>query len=744
MEAFEHDVGGAPQTGRWGAAVIGAFLLLSALIGPVGSEAAASATLNPVADAHVRADIPNGNFGADTSLRVDGSPIANAYLRFDLSGLAPATRAILRLYVTTATGATDIAVNRVANDTWTESTISYSNAPPVGAALGNTGPFGSGQWVSVDVTPSVQGGGLVSLALTTTSQTGELLASREGANKPELVIETVPSGFQPSFPIRAAFYYPWFPEAWTQRSIFPYTRYDPSLGFYSSTDVAVIRKHIRSMQYGGIEAGISSWWGRGTKEDVRFPLLLRETNNIGSRLRWAPYYEQESLGNPSAAAIEADLSHIKSRYASDPAYLLVNGKPVIFVYADGADGCAMADRWKQGNATQGFYIVLKVFAGYTTCPSQPSGWHQYSPASAANRQTGHSYSISPGFWQADATERLARDLARWEGNVRDMVSSNERWQLVTTFNEWGEGTAVESAQEWATPSGRGAYLDALRFYNGDPVIAAAGDIACAPSDPNYNGGLGTATKCAQKRTSDLVVSEQPTAVLTLGDNQYEIGRLSRFLESYDPTWGRVKSITRPTVGNHEYMTAGAAGHFDYYGAAAGPRGKGYYSFDVGSWHLVALNSNCAEVGGCGAGSPQESWLRSDLAAHPNRCTLAYWHHPRFSSGPHGNSAAMQAIWKALYDANADVVLAGHDHTYERFAPQDHTGVADPVRGIRGFVAGTGGKNHYSFGTTRPNSQVRNSATFGVLEFSLHPGSYNWKFEPVAGASFTDSGSDSCH
>jgi hypothetical protein len=506
----------------------------------------------------------------------------------------------------------------------------------------------------------------------------------------------------------------------------------------------VIDQHIRWMQYGGIEAGISSWWGRGTKEDVRFPLLLQGTTNLGSKLRWAPYYEQESLGNPSAATIESDLSYIKSRYSSNPAYLRVNGKPVIFVYADAGDGCGMADRWKQANASQGFYVVLKVFSGYAACSSQPNGWHQYSPASAANRQAGHSYSISPGFWQADAPERLARSLARWEGNVRNMVSSNERWQLVTTFNEWGEGTAVESAQEWESPSGRGAYLDALRFYKGDPVISAAGDIACAPVDPNYNGGLGTSTKCGQRRTSDLVVSEQPAKVLTLGDNQYEVGRLSRFLESYDPTWGRVKSITRPVAGNHEYKTAGAAGHFDYYGAAAGPRDKGYYSFDVGTWHLVALNSNCAEVGGCGAGSPQESWLRSDLAAHPNDCTLAYWHHPRFSSGPHGNGAFMQAIWKALYDANADVVLTGHDHDYERFAPKAANGSADPVRGIREFVVGSGGKSHYSTGTPEPNSQVRNSNTFGVLELSLHPGSYSWKFEPEPGKTFTDSGAGGCH
>jgi hypothetical protein len=247
-----------------------------------------------------------------------------------------------------------------------------------------------------------------------------------------------------------------------------------------------------------------------------------------------------------------------------------------------------------------------------------------------------------------------------------------------------------------------------------------------------------------KRTSDLLVSEQPARVLTLGDNQYEIGGLSRFLDSYDPTWGRVKAITRPSLGNHEYMTAGAAGHFDYFGAAAGARDKGYYSFNVGQWHLIALNSNCSEAGGCSAGSPQETWLRNDLASHAQACTLAYWHHPRFSSGPHGNAASMQPIWQALYDGNAEIVLSGHDHDYERFAPQDASGAADPARGIREFVVGTGGKSHYSTSGPKPNSEVRNSSTFGVLKLALHAKSYDWKFTPEAGQTFTDAGSGSCH
>src|SRR6185369_17671028 len=192
------------------------------------------------------------------------------------------------------------------------------------------------------------------------------------------------------------------------------------------------------------------------------------------------------------------------------------------------------------------------------------------------------------------------------------------------------------------------------------------------------------------------------------------------------------------------------GYYDYFNGAgsltgpAGEPGKGYYTFHNGAWRLFALNSNCSAAGGCGVGSPQEVWLKAQLAAHPAPCTLAFWHHPRFSSGEHGNSTATQALWQDLYDANADVVLVGHDHDYERFAPQDPTGVSDPARGIREFVVGTGGRSHYAIGTPAPNSEVRNSDTFGVLRLTLHPSSYDWKFVPEAGGTFTDSGTGYCH
>jgi hypothetical protein len=238
-------------------------------------------------------------------------------------------------------------------------------------------------------------------------------------------------------------------------------------------------------------------------------------------------------------------------------------------------------------------------------------------------------------------------------------------------------------------------------------------------------------------------------VITLGDEQYDDATLSKFNQVYATTWGRANSLNRPAVGNHEYLTANAAGYFDYFNGTgnstgpAGPRDKGYYSYNLGSWHIVALNSNCSKVA-CTSGSAQDAWLRDDLARNPTKCTLAFFHHPRWSSGLAGNNSNMGSLVTDLYRAGADVILAGHDHLYERFGPQNPSAGADSATGMREFVVGTGGKSLVDFASVQPNSQVRNNTTFGVLRMALHASSYDWKFQPIAGQSFTDSGSTSCH
>jgi hypothetical protein len=263
----------------------------------------------------------------------------------------------------------------------------------------------------------------------------------------------------------------------------------------------------------------------------------------------------------------------------------------------------------------------------------------------------------------------------------------------------------------------------------DPVFVGAGDIAACG-------------RRADEATAALL-DWIPGLVFTVGDNVYPDGTAGQFRRCYDTSWGRHKARTRPTVGNHEYQTPGAAGYYGYFGALAGDPATGYYSYDLGAWHVVALNTNCAAVGGCEAGSAQEQWLRADLAAHPAACTLAYAHHPRFTSDGPGNRVLIP-FWEALYEHGADLFLAGHKHHYERVAPLTPTGEPDAVNGIREFIIGTGGKSHNEILAPSPNTEAVDDATFGVLKLTLHPSSYDWEFVPVAGKTFTDSGSADCH
>ncbi len=262
----------------------------------------------------------------------------------------------------------------------------------------------------------------------------------------------------------------------------------------------------------------------------------------------------------------------------------------------------------------------------------------------------------------------------------------------------------------------------------DPVIVGAGDIA----------NCGTTTDTATAR----LVAKISGTVITLGDNAYQSGTAAQFKNCYGPTWGRFKSRTRPATGNHDYQTAGAKGYFDYFGTRAGHRSNGYYAYTLGTWHIIVLNSNCGLVS-CKAGSPQLKWLEYVLGKSRGRNVLAYWHHPRFSSGKHGNDESVQAFWDLLYREGADIVLNGHDHDYERFAPQTPTGRSDPKYGIRQFVVGTGGTSLRSKGSTAANSQVF-SSTHGVIKLRLRATSYSWNFTPIAGKSFSDAGTQRTH
>jgi uncharacterized protein YjdB len=318
------------------------------------------------------------------------------------------------------------------------------------------------------------------------------------------------------------------------------------------------------------------------------------------------------------------------------------------------------------------------------------------------------------------------------GRVVTWASSNT---AVATVSGSGFVTGVAQGAATITATSEGKNGTAAITVSAPPppgttvVLVGAGDIGNCSSE--------------ETATTTLLAGIAGT-VFTAGDNAYPSGYLSDFMSCYDPYWGQQKARTRPAPGNHEYNddhSSSAPGYYDYFGPIVGDSAHYWYSYDLGAWHIVVINSWLDMT----VGSPQETWLKADLAASTKRCTLAYDHYPRFSSGAtHGSYSALQPIWQDLYDHGAEIMVSGHDHEYERFAPQTPTGLLDTVRGIRQFVVGTGGAGLYSFATPLPNSEVRNNSTWGVLKLSLSDSTYTWQFIPIAGQTFTDSGSGTCH
>jgi calcineurin-like phosphoesterase family protein len=653
-------------------------LVASAVLGTLAPSAAgqaATTTFYPSADSHVQADKPSSNFGLSSGLRVDGSPVSNAYLRFDVTGLTgTVTGATLRVFSRTSSS-TGISLRPVASNLWGETTITYANAPPSGAEVAKSA-ITSGAWASLDARLLVGGNGTVSMAIKTTSSTSRTLDSREGVNRPQLVITTNAAPPANSLP--------------------------PSISGTASEGET-------------LTAAPGAWNG---------------TEPISYAYRWG----RCDAAGANCADIPGAASQTYTLGSSDVGATVRVAVTASNVMGFGtAQSPALAVAAPAGPPVQPLSVQTPTISGATveggTLSAEPGIWSGTQPIS-------HAYQ-----WRrCDTADPTCPDIPGATNQSYTLTGSDVGATVrvsVTASNVVGSSQAIsdQTAVVTTAPS---------------PVIAAAGDIACDPGSSSFNGGLGTSGSCHQKYTSDLLVGTGAARVLTLGDDQYENGTLTAFGQSYDPTWGRLKSITSPAVGNHEYGTAGAAGYFDYFNGVgnqngpAGDRTRGYYSFDVGAWHLISLNSNCSRVGGCGAGAPQEQWLRQDLAASGAQCTLAYWHHPLFSSGSYTPGvSSVKPLFQALYDYSADVVLTGHDHNYERFAPQDPAGTLDQARGIREFVVGTGGKSHYQQGVPIANSEVRDSTTYGVLKMTLHPTSYAWQFVSEAGQTFSDSGSEAC-
>jgi hypothetical protein len=663
----------------------------------IGAQSATAvpntATFKPVADAYTSSDKPTTNFGTATTLKVDANPTSTSYLRFDVQGLAGrVTKATLRMLASSDASSKGVDLRSVTTNSWGETTVNYNNKPGIGSSIvSHAGAFTPGQWVSLDATPLVSGNGLVSMAVTTTSTTSRSFYARESAaNAPQLVIET------------------------TDVTPPAVTLTEPANGSSTSNAAPIFAGTAGTVVDDSATVRVKVYAGALA---IGTPVRLLTTTRTGAS--WSVAASPALIDGVYTAQAEQSDAAGNTGMSSANTFVVAAGPigppPVLDTTPPAVSLATPTDGSSIGDATPAFSGAAGTESGDAATVTV----NVYAGASASGTPVqSRSADANGSSWSVDASPPLPL------------------------------GTYTARAEQTDLAGNRG-FSSANTFTVRDPVLLAAGDIACDTTSPSYNGGLGTTNSCRQKATSDLLANPSDADILALGDNQYENGAYDQFQQVFDPTWGRFKSRIHPVAGNHEYQTAGAAGYFDYFNGIgntsgpAGERGKGYYSFDVGSWHLIALNSNCPEVGGCGAGSPQEQWLRADLAAHPNACTLGYWHAPLFSSGTHGNNLDMAPIWQALYDAHADVVLTAHDHLYERFGPQSASGAPEPGRGIRQFVVGTGGDSHYTLQSVQPNSAIRSTDAFGVLKLTLRGSGYDWEFLPEAGKTFTDSGSASC-
>jgi hypothetical protein len=446
---------------------------------------------------------------------------------------------------------------------------------------------------------------------------------------------------------------------------------------------------------------------------VRADGSLSGRPRTAAAVAWSP--APWSVGQAGTAQRSPDLAPVLQEIIDRPGW--ASGNAIALVV--GGSGSRVADSFEGGFATQ-------LHVEFEPGGDRPPELALTSPAGSAVFAAG-----DPVTFAATATDEEDGDLSAAVSFASDLDGPlGSGSPLVRSDLSPGIHRITASV----TDSGGNAVTaeTTLLVTEGSARIIAAGDIAAC----GYTRDSATAA----------LLDGLDGVVLTLGDNVYQNGTAQEFADCYDPTWGRHKDRTRPSAGNHDFNTPGAAGYFGYFGAAAGPAPQGWYGFDYGGWHFVALNSNCAAIGGCGRSSPQGLWLQADLAAHPSRCTLAYWHHPRFaSSSNHGSSALTRELWAILQEHAADLVLVGHDHNYERFAPQNQDGIADPL-GMREFVVGTGGVGLYEMGAPEPNSEVRDDTTWGVLTLDLAPDAYAFEFHPAAvpgGGSFTDAGLGTC-
>lgn len=718
-------------------------LALAVLLGLTSSAWADVKTFVPTADARVDERYPSTAFGT-SSLRTDGGAgsIDQTLLRFAVSGVTgPVSKAVVRLYATSGTA--DGPTIQPTTSTWTEA-VTWSTRPAAtGSATADAGAIATGAWQEWDVTPLVKADGTFSFVLAQTSADGIDFASREATAKPQLVV-TYTSASTP------------LPTPGCSTSA------DCNDGNACTTDACV----------------------SGTCQAQANTLAC---NADGSACTNDACMAGACVAGPAKACADSDPCTADSCDAATGAckFTAISGcgttsatsvlvsKGSVWRYKDdGTDlGTAWRARlyadsaWKTGWAELGYgdgdektvvsygtsstykYVTTYFRTGFDVAdPSKVTGltlqlkrddgaivylngtevFRSNLPtgtvtaatlaSSAIDTASYYPAAVSPALL-VSGTNVLAVEVHQAGRSSSDISFDLE---LAATGGTGSGGTTTPPPTSEPIPPPPSS---------GDPVLVGAGDIGlCGSSKPNavatlLDGIAGT--------------------VFAAGDIAYPNGSATDFKNCYDPNWGRHKARTRPAPGNHEYLTSGASAYYNYFGASAGTPGQGWYSYKLGEWLVVALNSNCSSVGGCGVGSAQEKWLRATLAAHTGKCAIAYWHHPRFSSGDHGSNTAVKPLWQALHDYKVEAVISGHDHDYERWVPQNADGVAAADGPVQ-FVVGTGGTSLYAFPGSKPaNSLVRNDKTHGVVKFTLRPTQADFQFVPLPGQTFTDSGSIVC-
>lgn len=686
----------------WLAAVV---ISLAGIVGPqllAESASASPVTLHAVADATVKSASPDANYGGAYSLAVkypsDADPATvTSYVKFQVTGLSGAPAQVV-LRINTYSANPGLQVWR-ADNSWTEAGVTFGNAPVMTSLVGAMPDVSNNAWTELDVSGVVTADGTYTFGVTTTRATTKTFGSREsGATGPQLFIE--PDATPTPTPTSTGTTSSATPTSTTTSTA---TASGPT-STTTPTDPQVTNRYnvgadsyVRADQP---DAGYGSAYTLFTAaSDPEMRIYLR--------------FIVTGLTGPVTSASLRLYSYSSSSEGID-------------VHSGGSDWTEAGLTWNNAPSYGTVVGSVKPISLDTTAVAD------VTPAVTGNG----TYTFVLTTSRAKANKLASRE------------STANAPQLVVTSG--APSTATPTATDPTSPSSPATSTTSTTAQ--DPTLVAAGDIACPPDK------TVTVTSCQQKATSDLAISLHPDLVLPLGDDQYELGASDEFTGGYAPTWGRMDAIARPIPGNHEYgyigssvTPTGGAGYFAYFGARSHPLQPdcttfctSWYSYDVGSWHLIALDSQCAVVHGCNPGNPEYQWLLNDLNTHANMCTLAYWHIPIFSSSQ-DHQPDMTSIFQLLYNKGADVVLNGHAHFYERFAPQDAAGNPDPAKGVREILVGTGGRNFFSIRPTpAANSEARIANTFGVLQMTLHPTSYDWRFVPVPGSTATDQGSSSCH